>query len=864
MSWIQRIFRKPDIDDELDRELQFHIEELKQDFLAQGKTEADAHRLAMIEFGGKQQCKEDLRDVYRVRLLDATARNLRFAFRLLRKSPASSAVIILTLALGIGANSAVFSAIDAILLRPLPYPHSDELMLLQQQSPENPQPLTAPVRLEDWNRMNSSFQAIAGYYTEDMSETSGPLPEKLTQALVTPRFLQVFGVSPMLGRDFVPPEEKFGGPSATLISHRLWRERFNRDPGVIGRKLHFGKNSSTIVGVMPASFRFPDSNVDLWSAVPSDAPYAQDRRATWYIPIGRLKPGVSVAQARADLSVVQSRLAHQFPETDSKISVAIQPLKDSAISGSRQSLWLLFGAVTLLLLIACTNIAALLLARTTERATEIAVRFSLGASRGTVIAQLFTEVFVLAAIGSIAGLALAAAASKAFRVLAHSLPRVDEITLDWRITAYSLACAVLVTFLCGTIPALQAVRSGLTLSLAKKSRTQVSARHPFQWALVGTQVALAVTLLLGAGLLLRSFRELSNVNPGFESSHVLVLHVSGNWGETTDMKALTNRIDRILDRLRSVPGVEDAATSAMLPGIASKFSVEIKVLDGEVDPSRKLVADARFVSPTYFSTMRIPFLAGEACRNGSDAHDLIVNRSFVNHVFGRRNAIGHHLEPQMQFASHWSGEIRGVVADVREQGLDSNPAPTMYWCGSAPTPNPNYFVRTHGEPAAMANTLRLALREIEPSRAVFDIVPLDEHLSEAFSENRMRTLLLTIFAALAVSLACVGLYGTMSYMVNLRRREVGLRLALGARRQQVTTPFMLQAFRICLVGCVCGLALAAASTRLLEGMLFGISRNDPVTISAVVTLIIVVSGLAALEPVMRAARVDPMEVLREG
>jgi putative ABC transport system permease protein len=498
MSWIQHIFRRKDIEQELDRELQFHIEELKRENLLRGMTPEEAYRHAILEFGGKQQCKEELRDVYRFRILDATARNLRFAIRLLRKSPASSAVIILTLVLGIGANSAVFSAIDAILLRPLPYPRGDQLTLLQQQSPENPQPLTAPVRLEDWNRMNSTFQAIAGYYTDDLSETSGPLPERMSETLVTSRFLQVFGVSPALGRDFIPAEEKFGGPSAVLISYRLWRGRFNGDPGVIGRKLHFGESSSTIIGVMPASFRFPDSNVDLWSAVPSDAPYAQNRRATWYTTIGRLKPGVPVAQARADIALVQSRLAIQFPETDSKITVAIQPLKDSAVSGSRQSLWMLFSAVTLLLLIACTNIAALLLARTTERANEIAVRFSLGASQGTVVAQLFTEVFVLAVIGSVAGLGLAAAASRTFRVLAHSLPRVDEIKLDWRIAAYSLACALLVTFLCGTVPALHSVRSGLSHSLARKTRTQVSARHPFQWALVGTQVALAVTLLLAA------------------------------------------------------------------------------------------------------------------------------------------------------------------------------------------------------------------------------------------------------------------------------------------------------------------------------------------------------------------------------
>jgi predicted permease len=784
--------------------------------------------------------------------------------------------------LGIGANSAVFSAIDAILLRPLPFPSGDQLMSLHQYNTKvkSPQTELSTLRLKDWNSMNSAFQAIAGYYTENSSETSGALPEKVTEAFVTPRFLQVLGVSPALGRDFSPEEEHFGGPNAVLISDRFWRRRLAADPNALGKKLRINGYSDSIVGIMPASFGFPDRDVDIWSSVPTDAPFAQDRGSTWYVTIGRLKPEVSLAQARANLATVQAQLGKQYPKTDAELAVAIEPLKETTIGGVRTSLWMLFGSVSLLLLIACTNIVTLLLARAAQRQHEISVRFSLGAPRSTVVAQLLTEIFVLAFAGALLGLVVAGGASKVFRALASSLPRVEEIHLDMRIVAYSLLCSVLATILCGVWPAFRATRKNLSSSLARNTRSQVSGRIPMQWLLVGTQVALAVTLLAGAGLLLRSFQALGRVSPGFEASHILTFHVSAHWGETTDMAALTQRINRTLERLRSVPGVEAAATSGALPGVPSEFHTDLRFAEGERDPEHKITAESRFVSPDYFTTTQIPLLAGELCREPkflpspkspggvrleANSINVVVNRSFAETYLPGSNIIGRHLQVlgNAFLRPDDAGEIRGIVGDAREEGLNRIAGPTVYWCINDPSPDPYYLVRTHTEPMALAETVRKEIHDIEPARSVFDIMPLEEHLDDAFAENRLRTILLTFFAVTAVSLTCIGLFGTLSYSVILRRREVGLRLALGALRGQIVKHFLLQGLAVTFLGCVAGWGLASATGRVLSGMLYGVSASDAVTLSTVVLLMLLVAASAALVPALRAAHVDPMQVLRE-
>jgi len=864
MSWWKWIFPKRASDAQMNSELRFHIDELTDENIAAGMSPEEARRRAVLEFGGQEKFKEEVRDVYRIRFLDATLANLRSAFRFIRKSPTFSITVILTLALAIGANSAVFSAIDAILLKPLPFPEADQLMRLQQRHPKLsiPNPFVAPVRLEDWNRLNSTFQALTGYYTEDISETSGALPEEFTDAFVAPRFLQVWGVAPALGRDFTFEEGHAGGPDAVIISDRFWRRRFAADPNALGQKLHIGNSSYSIVGIMPASFLFPDRDVDLWSPIPIDAPYAQSRESTWYNVIGRLKPGVSIDQARANLATVQDQLAQQFPKTDAELSVGIDQLKETTIASSRRSLWLLFGSVSLLLLIACTNIIALLLARATQRQHEISVRFSMGAPRGALIAQLLTETFLLALLGALLGLVAANAASGVFRTLAASLPRVEEIHLDARIVLYSLACSVVVTLLCGLFPAIRGTRRNLYGSLNQAGRTQVSGRNPLQWLLVGIQVALAVTLLSGAGLLLRSFQELGRVSPGFDSSHILTFQISVGWGETADLKRLRQKTDRILEALRSTPGVEAAAISVGAPGVPFKYQTELKLVEGRAESEPKLLADNHLVSASYFATMKIPMQEGALCRETDGPPSVVVNRSFANAYFTGSQAIGHHLEAS-NLGYSGSAEIVGISGDAREAGLDQPPVPTVYWCAPVAEPGTYFLVRTHKTPMTMAETIRRQIHDFEPQRSVYNFAPLEQHFSDALAEGRLRTILLTFFAATALSLACIGLYGTLSYSVNIRRREVGLRLALGALRGQIVQQFLWQGLVVCLLGCVAGFALTAASSRVLAGLLYGVSPTDLPTLSAVIFLVLVVSGVASLLPSLRASRVEPMQFLRD-
>ncbi len=862
MKW-RSFFMFRSNDKQLDDELHFHLAALIEEKIAAGVDPEKARRQAILEFGGNEQVKEDCRDVYRIPTLDTTLANLKSALRFIRKSPTFSVAIVLTIALAIGANSAVFSAVDAILLKPLPFPDGNRLMLLHQYNPKlkSPESVTAPVRLRDWNRLNSTFQAITGYYTEDATETSGSLPEKLTIAWVAPRFLQVWGIAPRFGRDFKPEEAHFGGPEAVLISNRFWERRFQGDLRAVGRNLHFGSHPYTIIGIMPASFLFPVREVDLWSAGAMDAPYAQDRQSTWFTTVGRLKPGLTVEQARANLAAVQVQLGREYPKTDKDLTVEIQPLKETTVAGVRRSLLILFGSVSLLLLIACSNIAALLLARTTQREREISIRYSLGASRPSIIAQLLTESFVLAVIGSAAGLLLATASSRGFRLLAKSLPRVDEISLDWRIVLYTLGCAIGATILFGLVPAIHASRRTLSASLAHNSRTQVSARLDGQWALVGVQVAFAVTLLVGAGLLLRSFQELGRVSPGFDSHDVLTLRVSGSYGELSDMKRVNARLDRTLDALRAVPGVRAAATAMSLPGASDTYPVELRIAEGQPRPDSKIAADTKAVSAGYFETMQVPILAGSPCiRTNRDT--AVINRSFADAYLPGVSVVGRHLI-FLNNAFWTPREIVGVSADAREDGLNHVPVPTLYNCMDAAGPEPYFLIRTAGDPAALASTIRREVQKTEPGRSIFDIMPLDRQLYDSLAENRLRTLLLTLFALTAIALACVGIYGTLSYFVTVRKREIGLRIALGAIPHQILSKFLLRGVGVSVAGCAAGLVLAAVLSRLLASMLYGVSRLDWVTYVGGTVIVLAVAASASFVPALRAAHVDAMRVLRE-
>jgi predicted permease len=759
---------------------------------------------------------------------------------------------------------------DAVLLRPLPFRDPDQLMWLTQTTDRTGDSEAATVRVLDWNRLTTTFQGITGHMMEDVSDTTGDQPERVRRATVLPRFFDVWGIEPLLGREFTEAEHRLGGPAAILISERYWRRRFGADPYVLNKSVRMAGRAYPIVGVLPASFMFPERDTDWWVPQWVDAPWALARGYRGQIAIGRLKPEATLAQARDDLAAVQRRLGEQYPSTDRDVRPIVVAFKEEIVGDVRGSLWLLFGAVSVLLLIACTNIASLLLARATRREQEVAVRFSLGASRATVIAQLLTESAVLAFAGGAAGLLVATGASAAFRLLASDIPRLEDAALNTRMLLYTMASTVIVALLCGLMPALRSTRG--TAALGDSGRTQVSARHSLQWLLVGVQMTLAVTLLTGAGLLVRSFDKLSRVDPGFDASHVLTFRVSATFGEEQDYNRTVQRINRTLEAVSALPGVEAAATTLSLSGLPGAVPIEFALAEERVGTQAPLIADSRLVSPDYFQTMRIPLLAGEGCRPVTTAghrylssgsidvgmSEVLVNRSFADRYLSGRTPIGLHI------AGVTPDRIVGVVADARERGVDQHPAPTVYGCFSAATPMPWFVVRTSGDPLAAVPAIRRTINQLEPLRSVYDIAALDERIGDTHAQNRLRTLALVLFAGTALSLSCLGIYGTLSYIVSLRRREVGLRLALGAARSGIVRHFVALGLRIAVVACGCGLALSIAFTTLLSGMLYGVTRFDVTTLSSVVLVVLTVATLASLVPAARAAFVQPMRALREG
>jgi putative ABC transport system permease protein len=793
-------------------------------------------------------------------VVEALSRNARYAIRSLSRTPGFTITVVATLALGIGANSAVFSAIDAILVRPLPYVEPDRLVHVTEVRDEAETSIAA-ARLEDWNAQSSSFEAITGYFTEDVSETTGEEPTRVRWAGVAPDFLQVWRVAPLMGRDFVPADSA-QRPTVVIISERLWRNRFGADPNVLERTIRLGDPVGfpfQIVGVLPSSFLFPDRDVDVWFPDFTNFTLGRNRGFVRYTGVGRLRAGVTLEQARADMNGVQTRLAEQYPDSDADVGIRLRPLKDMIVGGSRGSLWLVFGAVSLLLLIACANIAALLLARATQRERDVAVRYSLGATRRSVASQTLTEAAVLAFAGALVGVAVASSASAAFRVLAPDLPRLDEVGLDWRILTYTAASTIVVALLCGLFPAARDLKRAE--SLAHAGRAQLSTHHGLQWSLVGVQVALSVALLAGAGLLLRSFEALSRVDPGFEPARVLAFRVSASNFEFVNTD-VPGRINRTLTELGALPGVESAGVTGVLPGVGAITSREIDVAEGgaEIDP---ILAEYRNMSPGYFASVGVPVLTGELCRAPADAfepgraEEAMVNQAFAARYFPTRSPIGLHL------AGGRSARITGIVGDARESGMTSAPVPSVYVCVATSGATPWFLLRTTGAPAALMPTVRARLRELEPTRTVYDFAPLDDHIGNAHAESRLRTMLLTLFAGTALALACLGIYGTLAYVVSLRRREVGLRVALGAHSRDIVAQFLARALRVVGVACAAGLLLALAFTRLLSSMLFGVSPSDPMTLSMVIAVVVGAAVLAAILPAARAARIDPMQALRE-
>jgi putative ABC transport system permease protein len=788
-------------------------------------------------------------------------------------------MVVCTLALGIGANSAIFSAVDAILLKPLPYPAADRLVSVYERNAGLRQAtqLVAPGRLEEWNAQNRTFEALGASYFENVTDTSRPVPERVAAMNTSPRFFQVLDVAPALGRLPTPQEERFGGPPVIVISDAFWRRRFGADPSVLGRALTLGGTSRSIVGVMPPSFRYPTAATDVWSPTRAQPSFLAVRTARLYTTVGRLKPGVTLVQALDDLNAIQARLGEQYPSTDQGWGASLVPLKEEQIGGVRRSLWLLLGAVGLVLLAACGNVACLLLADATRREHEMAIRLALGADRRRVVAELIREGLLLALIGSLCGLLLARWGLSALRSLATELPRVAEVTVDLRLILFTFAVGATTTLLFALAPALQAARSAPADALSRGGRGHTGGRQLPQRLLVGTQVALAIVLLFGAGLMIRSFMRTQDVSLGLDPDRVVTFRMSAQWSERFD--AVVQRQARTVARLSAIPGVEAAAFSQLVPAGTDVPPNEFQIRGrppslagntpssgGTGDMREKTFAISRSVSSGYFRTLHIPVLRGDTCSSDPAVpvfSSALVTRSFADRYFRSEDPIGHEFVSPGQLSNRTT-KIVGVVGDVRESGFLKQAEPIIYWCGYNPYwPDQYFLVRTRSDRHVSMTAIREALKEIEPARAVYADQSLTELLAASLSPQRVNAILLALFATTALLLAAIGLYGVLSQLVSSRRREIGVRIALGARPSRILSAVVAQAAALTGLGIAAGLCTSLVLARFMATLVFGVSVRDPLTFVLVPLVLAAVAALAAIIPARRAGRVDPMEVLRD-
>ena len=787
------------------------------------------------------------------------------AWRSLVRRPGFTAAVVLILALGIGANTAIFSLVDAVLLKPLPYPNPDRLVTVMEASPSKNEStsLIAPARLEDWNRRNRTFEEIAAYYGENVTDTSGAEPERLAARRVSPRYFTVFGVKPTAGRTFTPDEELDGGPASVVISHGFWTRRYHQVPSAIGQRLVLEGRGFTIVGVMPKEF--DTAAVDVWIPAQLAAGLMRNRDARFYMGVGRLKPNVTVAQAQEDLASVQRELGEEFSQTDKRWSAVVGDMKEARVGGYRRALFFVFGAVALLLLIAVANVAGLMLTQLQRRARELAIRSSIGGTRMQVAGGVLREVLLIAAAGVAMGCLLAAwlvdFLAKAFDTLPHSA----EIRLDWRALLFAALTGFLAVLLCGLLPALQASRADIVALLSHGGRGASGARQRWQSTLVASQIAITVLLVASAGLMLRSYLNLSRVDLGFDPAHAITFHVGAGWGE--DRTRVGQMQKAILAQLERVPGVEAAGFTNFLPTMGATLRYQV-TLEGpaRTDASGRITIGERSISRGYLRALGTPLLAGQDCPDlvvlSTAPPEALVSRRFVEMYGKGQNLLGRHLQwldqplgPPM--------EIVGVAGNAREDTLDVAPAPYLYVC-MAPGgwPDPEYVVRTHGDTRALLGAIRPLIHNIDSSRAVFGLRMVQDVVNESLEQPGLNTRMLAGFAMAALLLASVGLYGLVSLAVAARTREIGVRMALGAGAGQIAGHVVGRVARLLTAGTAAGLILTLLADRVLRSVLFGVSPMDLATIMATVLTLAVVSALATLAPARRAARIDPLEAIR--
>jgi putative ABC transport system permease protein len=796
--------------------------------------------------------------------------DLRYATRMMIKQPIFTAVAVIALALGIGANTAIFTVVNAVLLRPLPYNEPDSLVWVWDTQP---QLATAPTSLPDfldWKDQNRSFEYMAAYQGGNMFFDDGNGVQDTPVGLVTPDVFALFRVTPVLGRTFTEEETQPGRSRVAVLSQALWQRRFGSDPNVLGQIVQLSGTPYTIIGVIATGFNFPNE-AQLWRPLQIDT-NRLDRGPHYLRVVGRLRPGVTLAEAQAEMSTIASRIAQQYPEKIAGHGVKLDLLSDVVIGDIRPALFVLLGAVGFVLLIACANVANLLLARAGARQREIAIRTALGATRPRIIRQLLTESVLLAVVGGIAGLIIAVWGVDSLVSLSpDTIPRVREIGIDAKVASFTVLISLLTGVVFGLAPALQVSKPDLTDALKESGRTTAgSRRNRIRSLLVVWEIALSLVLLIGAGLMIRSFATLSSVAPGFNPDKLLTMGVTLLRSSYPEENQVAAFYEQMLERLSVAPGVKSAGAIGDLPLSGSNtsdyFTIEGRPAIAKED---RPLAECRTVTPHYFESMEIPLLKGRDFAETDTKRTpnvAVINEAFAHAHFPDEDPLGHRLSLQGQFRDPLL--IVGVVGNVRNFGLDEQPTPEIYYPYLQDPLRETYdrsmtlVVRTKSDPAAMAEGLRTELLSLDKTLPVYALKPMTEYLRDSLSRRRFNMVLLSVFAAVALLLAGVGIYGVISYSVAQRTHEIGIRVAIGAHAGEILKLVIGQAMLLTMTGIALGLVTAFALTRLMQSLLFEVSPTDPLTFAVISVILTIVALVACFVPARRAMKVDPMVALR--
>jgi putative ABC transport system permease protein len=871
---LRTIFQRDRVERELEEEFRFHIDQRMEMEISRGLSLEEARRVAVRAMQGMAQSKEQCRDMRRVNFVDDLLRDLRYAGRNLLRSPGFAALTVVIMALGIGANTAVFSVVNAVLLKPLSYRDPDRIVTLTTrvtggEAKVEPFSMIEQVSIPDfldWHDQSVSFEAMAYYGSRESPVLVGAAAEYARATAVGPEFFRVFAVDSFAGRLFTADEMKPGG-GAVLISYAYWQNHFGGNPGALGQSVRVYSRSLPIVGVLPPGFGFPDKT-DLWFPArvrPDDMKY---RSANNWLAVGRLKSGVALERAQTEITTIARRLADQYPENNKNRTVVVTRMRDEMVRDVRLTLYLLLGAVGVVLLIACANTATLLLGKATARTREVAVRAALGASRRRIVRQLVTESLLVGLIAGAAGLLLAYGGSKALVALAPAgLPRLAETGIDRWVLAFTAGVSMITSLLFGLVPALYASRLDLNEALKQSATRSVmgAGMVRMRGVLVAAEIALAVVLVSGAGLLIKSLVALDNVALGFRPEHVLVMRATVP--ASLQAQAAAAFFDELLPKIAQAPGVLAAGATMAPPGhVDSMGAYFLDRLPPQSEWSGAPSVVMSIVAPGTFAALGIPLKDGRDFNDGDilqRPHVAVVNEALVRKSFAGQSPIGRTIF--CPFDSFQGMTIIGVAGDVRQSGPAREPLPECYMTYRQHGFNGNSLsivARTAGDPSALAGTLRLLARETS-SEVPVKFTTMEAALSENVATPRFRTLLFGLFAGLAVCLAMAGIYGVMAYAVGQRTSEIGLRMALGASAGSVARLILGQGLRCAVPGLALGLFSALAGTRLLSTMLFEVKPNDPFVYLAVAVLVSTVALVAAYVPARRAARIDPVAALRQ-